>query len=265
MMLRSHRPNLSRTLRKGGMLASLALAVALAGCSTELYSNLSEREANQMVQVLARDGIDATRSSSADGKFKISVASADFSLAVAKLSAAGLPRKDYGSLGEVFNADKLVSTPFEERARFMHALNEELAASLTEIDGVVSARVHINMPEQEVSLDPKTSVPRASVFIYQAAGVDLSGDIPTIKNLVVNSVPNLRYDAVTVALFTATAETTDVAPAGMPFGLRIPGLSGLVSLLLLTVLAIVGLRYSMARPKPANSALLTRNLRKDNS
>ena len=78
-----NRKRLGGALKKGSLLTSLALAAALAGCSTELYSNLSEREANQMVQVLSRDGIEANRTATADGKYSVSVASSDFSLAVA--------------------------------------------------------------------------------------------------------------------------------------------------------------------------------------
>lgn len=249
--------------RLGGALA-LSSFLALAGCSTELYSNLSERDANQMIQVLTSEGIEANRTTSADGKFAIEVASSQFSSALSALSAHGLPRKDFGSLGEVFNADKLVSTPFEERARFMHALNEELAASLTEIDGVVSARVHVNMPREE-ALDPTNSIPRASVFIYQGAGTDLSADVPTIKNLIVNSVPNLRYDAVTVALFTSSTETTS-STRGNGLAMRpIFGFNGVLPMIGLAILAFFGLRFATTRRRaPAGPAMRQTPVRESN-
>ena len=221
----------------------LMMMLALSACTTEVYSNLTEHDANQMVQVLAGKGIDADRSAGTDGSFAISVSRGDFSRAITELNAQGLPRKSFGSLGEVFNSDKLVSTPFEERARFMHAMNEELSKSLTDINGVTSARVLINLPEAN-DFNAKAQSPRASVFIYQSEGTDLSQSVPTIKNLVVNSVHNLDYSAVTVALFdAATTSSTQsgsyLAGTGIKF-------SNLIGMLLLGFLALVGLRYAFS-------------------
>lgn len=223
--------------------APLALMLMLSACTTEVYSNLTEHDANQMVQVLAGKGIDAERSVSTDGTFAISVPRSDFSRAISELNARGLPRKSFGSLGEVFNSDKLVSTPFEERARFMHAMNEELSKSLTEINGVVSARVLINLPEAN-DFNAQAQSPRASVFIYQSEGTDLSQAVPTIKNLVVNSVHNLDYSAVTVALFDAAA--TSQTPSGAYLGGSGLKISSLIGMLLLGFLALIGLRYAFS-------------------
>ena len=82
----------------------------------------------------------------------------------------------------------------------MHALNQELSDSITRIDGVVSARVHLMVPESS-PFDKKRTPPRASVFIYQEKGVNLRSQMPVIKNLIVNSLENLEYSNVEVALF----------------------------------------------------------------
>ena len=211
----------------------MAASLFLAGCQSELYSNLQEREVNEMISVLAVNGIEASRSSDGKGNYSVTVDRGDFSIAIAKLSEKGLPREQFGSLGKVFNSEKLVSTPFEERARFMHALNEELSNSISRINGVVSARVHLMVPEDSPFEDNKTP-PRASVFIYQEAGKDLRPQIPTIKNLIVNSLDNLEYSFVEVALFedntSATATTSKRSIAS--FG------SSLWNMLLLGFLAI---------------------------
>ncbi len=210
----------NKTLKKKASLGIvLAATLFLAGCQSELYSNLQEREVNEMISVLAVNGIEASRSTDGKGAFSISVDRGDFSTAIAKLSEKGLPRENFGSLGKIFNSEKLVSTPFEERARFMHALNEELSNSISRINGVVSARVHLMVPEDNPFVDDKTP-PRASVFIYQEAGKDLRPQIPTIKNLIVNSLDNLEYSFVEVALFedntsaTATTSKRSVASFG---------------------------------------------------
>lgn len=220
--------------KRAGLGIVLAATLFLAGCQSELYSNLQEREVNEMISVLAVNGIDASRSTDGKGNFSISVDRSDFSLAIAKLSEKGLPREQFGSLGKIFNSEKLVSTPFEERARFMHALNEELSNSISRINGVVSARVHLMVPEDNPFQDNKTP-PRASVFIYQEAGKDLRPQIPTIKNLIVNSLDNLEYSFVEVALFedntsaTATTSRRSVASFG----------SGAWNIFLLALLGVI--------------------------
>ena len=186
--------------RKAGLGIALAATLFLAGCKSELYSNLQEREVNEMISVLAVNGIEASRTTDGKGTFGLSVSRSEFSTAIAMLSEKGLPRQNFGSLGKVFNSEKLVSTPFEERARFMHALNEELSNSISRINGVVSARVHLMVPEAS-PFEKTKSPPRASVFIYQEKGYDLRPQIPTIKNLIVNSLDNLEYAFVEVALF----------------------------------------------------------------
>lgn len=188
----------------------LLCALVLAGCQAELYSNLPEREVNEMISVLSSHGIEASRTADGKGKFGLTVDRADFSNAIARLSEKGLPREDFGSLGKVFNSEKLVSTPFEERARFMHALNQELSDSITRINGVVSARVHLMVPEAS-PFDKDRTPPRASVFIYQEMGADLRPALPTIKNLITNSLENLEYANVEVALFD---DNTGIAQSG---------------------------------------------------
>ncbi len=230
----------------------LATTLFLAGCQSELYSNLQEREVNEMISVLAVNGIEASRSTDGKGNYSVSVDRGNFSLAIAKLSEKGLPREKFGSLGKIFNSEKLVSTPFEERARFMHALNEELSNSISRINGVVSARVHLMVPEGSPFEDNKTP-PRASVFIYQEAGQDLRPQIPTIKNLIVNSLDNLEYSFVEVALFedntSATATTSRRSMAS--FG---GGIWNVVLLGLLGFIAWYGFKLtSNSSPKQRNS------------
>ena len=230
-----------------GLLVSAA--VLLAGCQSELYSNLSERQANQMVRVLSEAGITANRSGS-EGRFSVHVDRREFSQAISELSAKGLRRKDFGSLGQLFTSDKLVSTPFEERARFMHALNEELSDSISRISGVVSARVHLMVPESS-PFEKVRVEPRASVFIYKPDDVDLSRLIPTIKNLVVNSVDNLAYENVEVALFSSSAAPTSSRSSFLNSGF----LFDLAAFGLLGLLVLFGFRTLKSRQAPADPRL----------
>jgi type III secretion protein J len=207
-------------------LGALVLAAALAaGCAQqELYGQLSERQVNEMVAVLRNAGIDADKKKRDNNQFALVVSSGQFSRAVELLHAAGQPRERHDSLGEVFKKEGFVSTPLEERARFMHALSQELSQTIGSIDGVVVARVHLAVPEKD-ALSDKPKHAAASVFIKHRAGIDLAPQVGRVKALVVNAVEGLPYDAVTVVTFpaepwpaaTAPAPATPVVQAGGAF------------------------------------------------
>ena len=68
--------------------------------------------------------------------------------------------------------------------------------------------------------------------------------MPTIKNLIVNSVHNLDYSAVTVALFdAATTSSTSNSSYLAGTGLK---LSSLIGMVLLGFLALFGLRFAFS-------------------
>jgi type III secretion protein J len=196
------------------LIAALAL---LAGCSDqELYSQLSERQANEMVAVLRSVGIDAEKRTQ-EGRFSVHTAASDFPRAVRELSAQGLPREQFDTMGSVFKREGFVSSPLEERARLVHALSQEISNTVASIDGVVSARVHLVVPERNPLAD-KAQPAAASVFIKHRPEKDFSSQVAQIKALVVNSIEGLPYDNVTVALFPAEPLPIPAAPAAAPAG-----------------------------------------------
>ncbi len=194
------------TLQRLAFVASCALWMllwmCLGGCSNqELYSHLSERQANEMVAVLRSVGIEAEKQSQ-EGGFSVLTGAGDFSQAVRTLSAQGYPHETFDSMGKVFKREGFVSSPLEERARLVHATSQEISNTIANIDGVVTARVHLVLPEHNPLID-KPQPAAAAVFIKHRPDKDLSGQITQIKALVVNSIEGLAYDNVTVALFPA--------------------------------------------------------------
>jgi len=195
--------------RKVRVLA-LCAAVLAAGCSgQELYSQLTERQANEMVAVLRQAGIEAEKKV-ADGRFSVLAPRSDFSDAVRVLNAQGYPRESFDSMGKVFKREGFVSSPLEERARLVHALSQEISNTIASIDGVVAARVHLVVPDRHPLLD-KPQPAAASVFIKHRPDKDLTPQLTQIKALVVNSLEGLSYDHVTVALFPAEAMPAEAA------------------------------------------------------
>jgi type III secretion protein J len=193
------RPSLTTRLFAAALCCSTLL---LAACSEqELYSQLSERQANEMVAVLRSAGIDADKKV-VEGKFSVTTSRDDFSRAVHTLNAQGYPRETFDSMGKVFKREGFVSSPLEERARLVHAMSQEISNTLASIDGVVTARVHLVVPERNPLVD-KVQPAAASVFIKHRPDKDMTAQVAQIKALVVNSIEGLAYDSVTVALFPA--------------------------------------------------------------
>ena len=93
------------------------------------------------------EGIDASKQSH-EGQFAISTKRDDFPSAVRALKAQGYPRENFESMGKVFKREGFVSSPLEERARLSYSMSQEIANTINNIDGVITARVHLVMPEQ---------------------------------------------------------------------------------------------------------------------
>ncbi|WP_343315003.1 type III secretion inner membrane ring lipoprotein SctJ [Brucella sp. BE17] len=203
-------PVLRRCLNIGVMLVALFLA----GCDVDLYTDLAEREANSMVATLERNGVPAGRTLQEDGRMKVTVDRDRFAEAVRVLEDAGLPKQKFASMGEVFQRDGLVASPVQERAQMLYALSEELSKTVSEIDGVLSARVHIVLPDND-PLRREAAPSSASVFIRHEAGLAIDPLIPQIKTLVANGIAGLSYDKVSVVPVAAPALRSDAADQPM--------------------------------------------------
>ncbi|TKT67107.1 type III secretion inner membrane ring lipoprotein SctJ [Rhizobium sp. LC145] len=200
-------------LRKLAGAALILCALVLSGCQEDLYTNLAEREANSMIATLQRNGIPASRMLQEDGRMKVVVDRDRFSEAVRVLEDAGLPKQAFATMGEVFQQEGLVASPMQERAKMLYALSEELSKTVSEIDGVLSARIHIVLPDND-PLRREASPSSASVFIRHESGLKIDPLIPQIKTLVANGIAGLSYDKVSVV--PVAAPVTQPASATQP-------------------------------------------------
>ncbi|MGA7003887.1 MAG: type III secretion inner membrane ring lipoprotein SctJ [Pseudolabrys sp.] len=187
-------------------------SLALAGCQQDVYSNLSEAEANQMLAILTANGIsvDKILKNSKDG-FTIAVDRSDMLRAIALLKDAGYPKSTHVSISKMFEKTGIMSSPFEERVRYIYALGEEVARTLSQIDGVIAARVHIVLPEAP-QLGQPVKPSSAAIFIKHRPGVDLDFFQPQIRRLVSSAIEGLEYNSVTVVLSEAKPTETNALP-----------------------------------------------------
>lgn len=184
----------------------MVLAGILVACSASVHlvSELNEAEANEVLGLLLGANISATKTTSKTG-IGIQVESGSVAQAIEILRQNGLPRERRAKLGDVFKKENLISSPLEERARYLYALAQELEHTLTSIDGVVTARVHVVLPERIGPMDPSTPS-SASVFLKFRKGYGVENVVVPVRALVANGIPGLSQDRVAVVLVPAASD-----------------------------------------------------------
>jgi type III secretion protein J len=186
--------------------AALICAAAVASCKSDLYTDLDQQQANLIVATLREHGIPADRSPGKSGRMNVSVDESRFAEAVQVTNDNGLPKQEFSNLGQVFKKEGLISSPVEERAQMIFALSQELSKTVSEIDGVLSARVHLVLPEND-PLRQQLVPSSASVFVRHRASAPMNDLIPQIKMLVANGVAGLSYEKVSVVLVPVPERT----------------------------------------------------------
>lgn len=182
-----------------GIAASVALGVAVVLWSqtpsyTPLYGNLGEKEAMEVVNALKQAGVEFKLDQRTG---MVLVPSEKEQEVRMQLASQGLPRSD--GLGfEMLNQDTGFGTSrMVEKARYHHALEGELARTISTLAKVQSARVHLALPKQSVFVR-KRKQPSASVVLKLYAGKLEQGQVDAIVHLVASSVPEMTAERVTV-------------------------------------------------------------------
>ncbi len=207
--------------------AWMLLAVCLlCSCKSELYSKVSERDANEILATLYSEGITAGKKTRDEKTWSVEVQEQDLQRALQVLGDHGLPRESFSSTGELFKKEGLISTPSEERIRYIYAVSQELSSTLSQIDGVIAARVHPVIPAND-PLATRIRPASASVFIKHRADANLQAMAPAIKNLVMRSIEGLEYENIALT-FVAAEESRhgESAPAADPHAPLKAGVGG---------------------------------------
>ncbi len=162
-----------------------------------VYSGLSEQDAAAVVEALKKSNVpyQIDRNGSV-----IRVPTQRVYEVRLDLARQGLPRG--GAVGfEIFDSSQLGSlgmTDFMQKVNYQRALEGELARTISSLEPLQAARVHIVVPEPSLYLENEKE-PSASVLIQLKPGRRLDrGQIDAIVYLVASSVEGLKPTQVTV-------------------------------------------------------------------
>jgi len=156
---------------------------------------------SEMDQQLA---MDALKLASFDAKIDpttgaLSVPSDKYHEARIYLASKGIPKQPAPTGIDALNGDNAMTTSqFMEQVKYIKAMENELARSITQIGTIQAARVHLALPKQSVFVRDRAQ-PKASVVVtpYQGRAVT-AGQVDAIIHLVSSSIPYLAPQSVSV-------------------------------------------------------------------
>ena len=208
-----------------GLAASVAIGFAVVLWSQQpdyrpLYGSLAGMDAKQVMETLATADIPYTVEPTSGA---LLVKADDVARARLKLAAAGVSPTDSNIGFEILDKDQgLGTSQFMEATRYRRGLEGELARTISSLNNVKGARVHLAIPKSSVFVRDERK-PSASVLVELYSGRSLEpGQVLAIINLVATSVPELTKSQITVVdqkgnLLSDQAENSELTMAGKQF------------------------------------------------
>lgn len=113
------------------------------------------------------------------------------------LASKGVPNG--GSIGfEIFDKGNFGISDFVQRTNYLRAIQGELSRTVSQLDGVRSARVMVVMPENRLLVTDTSARSTASVLVDTGGRRLDSEAVNSVRSLVANAVEGLRLDDVVV-------------------------------------------------------------------
>ncbi|HDS1817653.1 TPA: EscJ/YscJ/HrcJ family type III secretion inner membrane ring protein [Pseudomonas putida] len=177
------------------------LCLMLVGCrQPSLLEGLDQQQVNEVISVLQRNNITATKVNNAKAGYSVHIAQADFAAAVDLLALYSLPSKPRVEIAQMFPADSLVASPRAEKARLYSALEQRLEQSLATLEGVVSARVHVSYELEAGESGRKVAPIHLSALVTYERDSEPQRLVNDIKRFLKNSFSAVDYDNISVVL-----------------------------------------------------------------
>jgi flagellar M-ring protein FliF len=161
-----------------------------------LFTNLAPADASAIVDALNSSG---TPYQLSNGGATVLVPQQQVYDTRIALSGKGIAPSSGGSGWSLLDKQGVTASKFQQQVAYRRALEGELSATISAIDGVNAAVVHLAIPEKDV-FTRESDKAKASVLVETAPGKDLtSGQVQAVVNLVASSVEGMEPAEVTVA------------------------------------------------------------------
>ena len=150
------------------------ISLTLFSCKETIVHDLSEQEVNNLLTVLSNVGLSADRTRQADGKWSLGVDNSEKILALKFLQEKRLFKK---SLRTPVKQKGLMTSREDQRFYYERNLSAEIENTLLSIEGVLEARIHMNLPARDPLFGHKTeknSKGTASVLLIAFKGCELN-------------------------------------------------------------------------------------------
>ena len=183
-----------------GLAASIAMGIGLVQWAVQpnykpLYGTMAPEDTNQVIASLEANGVDYSLDRRTG---MVAVPAGDIHRARLLLATDGYPRGEGVGFESLYREQEIGLSSFMEQARYHRALEAELARTISALDSVRGARVHLAMAKQSAFLRQREQ-PAASVMLNLYAGRGLDDrQLAGIVHLVASSVPNLDAEQVSV-------------------------------------------------------------------
>ncbi len=163
--------------------------------TASLYSGLEPGDAAEVVAALQAAGIHYELDAASGS---VMVDSSRVHEARLKLAAQGLPKGTAIGVEMLQEEQSFGTSQFVESARYHHAMETELARTISTMRNVKSARVHLAIPKHSVFVR-KRETPSASVALSLYGGRNIEqGQVNAIVHMVASSISSLSPEHVTV-------------------------------------------------------------------
>lgn len=270
-------PQFLRDLRL--FLCLMPVVFSICGCGSKpVATDLSQREAHEIISLLQDSGIDSTadRDRGGKAKFTVSVSAAEYLKSIKILHEHNLPAEHTVSFNDLIGESGLLPASRDvESMRIDRAMAMEVEELLGAMPGVASSAVVVRAKSAE-----QGSVPSIAVVV-QKRGAEVV-DQEKIKELVGRAMPNIAPDNISITIEQTKNDGIPRASETKQNLVRLLGFFSIpedqyqgIVLCLLGVLVVVGItagimgyffgQYQMARSEFVNPGLdgVTRAARLD--
>ena len=114
-----------------------------------------------------------------------------------KLASNGIPKSSKVGF-EIFDTQDFGATDFDQRIKYLRAIEGELARTIESLSPIQKATVHIAQPEKSVFVSEQTPPTASVVLAFKPAQTLTPKQISGIKNIVSSAIPNLTIENVEV-------------------------------------------------------------------